>query len=170
MSITDRNNLGFDYESPAYRFGSLETQANNCLCVPIVYGKARAAGNKIWQSSGSDTFSALVAFTEGPITSFSDIRINDILTTDSALSGCSYTAYLGNGSQTIDSRVPGSAQSDKAALVGGLKYTAYLALTIKTSNKVSNNYMDVSAVLQGKAVRVYTDVNPYTTLYSNNPA
>ena len=133
MSITDRNNLGFDYESPAYRFGSLETQANNSLCVPTVYGKARAGGNKIWQSSGSDTFSALVAFAEGAITGFSDIRINDILITDSALSGCTYAAYLGNGTQTIDSRVPGSVQSDKAALVGGLKYTAYLALTIKTS-------------------------------------
>jgi len=169
MSITDRNNLGFDYESPAYRFGSLETQANNCLCVPLVYGKARAAGNKIWQSSGSDTFSALVAFAEGEITGFFDIRINDILITDSALSGCSYTAYLGNGSQAIDSRVTGSTQADKAALVGGLKHTAYLALTIKTCNKVANNYMDVSAVLQGKAVRVYTNTTTYTTVYSNNP-
>ena len=170
MSITDRNNLGFDYESPAYRFGSLETQANNSLCVPIVYGKARAAGNKIWQSSGSDTFNALVCFSEGSITGFSDTRINDILITDKALSGCTYTSYLGNGTQTIDSRVPGSTQTDKAVLVGGLKYTAYLALTIKTSNKVANNYMDVSAVLQGKAVRVYTDTSTYTTIYSNNPA
>ena len=169
MSVTDRNNLGFDYESPAYRFGSLETQANNCLCVPMVYGKARAAGNKIWQSPGSDTFSALVAFAEGTITGFSDVRINDILTTDSALSGCSYTAYLGNGTQEIDSRVTGTAQTDKAALVGGLKYTAYLALTIKSGTKVANNYMDVSAVLQGKAVRVYTDTVNYTTVYTNNP-
>lgn len=169
MSVIDRNNLGFDYESPAYRFGSLETQANNCLCVPIVYGKARAAGNKIWQSSGTDTFSALVCFAEGELTGFSDIKINDILISDPALSGCSYTAYLGNGTQEIDSRVTGSTQADKAALVGGLKRTAYLALTIKSGTKVANNYMDVNAVLQGKAVRVYTDTINYTTVYSNNP-
>ncbi len=169
MTITDRNNMGFDYESPAYRFGSLQTQANNCLCVPIVYGQARAAGNKIWQSSGSDTFQALVCFAEGEIGGFSDVRINDILTTDSALSGCSYTAYVGNGTQTIDSRVTGNTQEEKAALVGGLKYTAYLALTIKSGTKVANNYMDVSAVLKGKAVRKYSDESAYTTEYSNNP-
>ncbi|OGI01493.1 MAG: hypothetical protein A2Y25_02075 [Candidatus Melainabacteria bacterium GWF2_37_15] len=169
MSVTDRNNLGFDYESPAYRFGSLETQANNCLSVPIVYGKARAAGNKIWQSSGTTSFNALVCFAEGKITGFSDIRINDILINDSALNGCTYTAYLGDGVQQIDDRVPGDTQADKAELVGGLKYTAYLALRIKSGLKVANNYMDVSAVLQGKAVRIYTDTSAYTTVYSNNP-
>lgn len=169
MSVTDRNNLGFDYESPAYRFGSLETQANNCLCVPIVYGKVRAAGNKIWQSSGSDTFSALVCFAEGPITGFSDIRINNILITSSALSGCTYEEYKGDGSKDIYSKVPGNTQTDKAKLVGGLKHTAYLGLTIKSGTKVNNNYMDVSAVLQGKAVRIYSDTSTYTTSYTNNP-
>lgn len=169
MSVTDRNNLGFDYESPAYRFGTLETQANNCLCVPIVYGKARAAGNKIWQSSGTNTFKALVCFAEGEIDGFSDIRINDILITDNILKGCSYTAYVGNGTQAIDSRVPGDTQTDKAELVGGLKHTAYLALTIKSGTKVANNYMDVTAVLTGKSVRVYSDTSTYNTEYSNNP-
>lgn len=169
MTVTDRNNLGFDFESPAYRFGALQTQANNCLCVPIVYGKARAAGNKIWQSSGTDTFKALVCFAEGEINGFSDVRINDILTTDSALNGCSYTAYVGNGTQSIDDRVTGNTQADKAELVGGLKHTAYLALTIKSGTKVTNNYMDVSAVLKGKSVRVYSDTSTYTTEYTNNP-
>lgn len=169
MSVTDRNNLGFDYESPAYRFGPLETQANNCLCVPIVYGKARAAGNKIWQSSGTSIFKALVCFAEGEISGFSDIRINDIEINDSALRGCSYTAYVGNGTQAIDSRVPGASQEDKAELVGGLKHTAYLALTIKSGTKVANNYMDVSAVLTGKSVRVYSDTSTYNVEYSNNP-
>lgn len=169
MSVTNRNNLGFDYESPAYRFGALETQANNALCVPIVYGKARAAGNKIWQSSGTNTFKALVCFAEGEIDGFSNIRINEIEITDSALKGCSYTAYVGNGTQTIDDRVTGATQADKAELVGGLKHTAYLALTIKSGTKVANNYMDVSAVLKGKAVRVYSDTETYDTEYSNNP-
>lgn len=169
MSITNTNNLGFDFESPAYRFGALETQANNCLCVPIVYGQARAAGNKIWQSSGTETFQALVCFAEGEINGFSDIRINNILISDSALTGCSYTSYVGNGTQSIDSRVPGDTQAAKAELVGGLKHTAYLALTITSGTKVANNYMDVSAVLKGKSVRVYSNTTTYTTKYSNNP-
>ena len=170
MSITDRNNLGFDFESPAYRYGTLQTQANNCLCIPIVYGRARAAGNKIWQSSGSETFKALVCFAEGQITGFSDIRINEILITDSALAGSSYTTYLGNGSQEIDARVPGNTQAEKATLVGGLKHTSYLALTITANAKVANNYMDVTAVIQGKAIRTYSDTTSYTKQYSNNPA
>lgn len=169
MSITNTNNLGFDFESPAYRFGSLETQANNSLCVPIVYGQARAAGNKIWQSSGTDTFTALVCFAEGEINGFSDIRINNILIDDSALKGCSYTSYVGNGTQSIDSRVPGDTQTAKAELVGGLKHTAYLALSITAGTKVANNYMDVSAVLKGKSVRIYSNTTTYTTAYSNNP-
>lgn len=169
MSITNTNNLGFDFESPAYRFGPLETQANNSLCVPIVYGQARAAGNKIWQSPGTDTFTALVCFAEGEINGFSDIRINNILINDSALTGCSYTSYVGNGTQEIDSRVPGNTQTEKAGLVGGLKHTAYLALSITSGIKVANNYMDVSAVLKGKSVRVYSNTTTYTTEYSNNP-
>lgn len=169
MTITNTNNLGFDFESPAYRFGSLETQANNSLCVPIVYGQARAAGNKIWQSSGADTFTALVCFAEGEINGFSDIRINNILIDDSALKGCSYTSYVGNGTQSIDSRVPGDTQTAKAELVGGLKHTAYLALSITAGTKVANNYMDVSAVLKGKSVRIYSSTTTYTTAYSNNP-
>lgn len=169
MSITNTNNLGFDFESPAYRFGPLETQANNSLCVPIVYGQARAAGNKIWQSPGTDTFSALVCFAEGEINGFSDIRINNILIGDPAIKGCSYTPYAGDGTQSIDSRVPGATQAAKAELVGGLKHTAYLALTIKSGTKVANNYMDVSAVLKGKSVRIYSNTTTYTTEYSNNP-
>lgn len=169
MSITNTNNLGFDFESPAYRFGALETQANNSLCVPIVYGQTRAAGNKIWQSSGTDTFKALICFAEGELNGFSDIRINNILIDDSALTGCSYTSYVGNGTQEIDSRVPGNTQTDKAELVGGLKHTAYLALTITAGFKVANNYMDVSAVLKGKSVRIYSNTTTYTTAYSNNP-
>lgn len=169
MSITNTNNLGFDFESPAYRFGPLETQANNSLCVPIVYGQARAAGNKIWQSPGTETFKALVCFAEGEINGFSDIRINNILIDDSTLNGCSYTSYVGNGTQEIDSRVPGDNQTAKAELVGGLKHTAYLALSITSGTKVANNYMDVSAVLKGKSVRVYSNTTTYTTEYSNNP-
>jgi Putative phage tail protein len=170
MSVLNINNFGFDFESPAYRFGPLTTQANNCLCVPVVYGHARAAGNEIWQGSGSTTFNALVCFSEGTITGFSDIQINDIPITDPSLTGCTYTAYLGDGVQTIDSRVPGGTDADQAALVGGLTYTAYLALTIVASSKVANNYMNVSAVIQGKAVNVYTTPTSYTTEYSNNPA
>lgn len=163
-----RQDLGFDFDSPVYRFGALQTTASNALCVPIVYGQVKAAGNKIWQSSGTTSFSALVAFSEGLINGISNVELNDYAI--SSLSGCSYSTYLGDGSQQIDSRVPGAAQSDKAALVGGLKYTAYIALSIKASTKVANNYCNVTADIKGKSVNVYTNTSTCTLTYSNNPA
>lgn len=167
-SSLSRQNLGFDFESPVYRFGALETTASNALCVPIIYGQVKAAGNKIWQSTGVTDFSAVIAFGEGQISSISNVELNDYPI--STLTGCSYSAYLGDGTQQIDSRVTGTNQADKATLVGGLKYTAYVALTVAASTKVTNNYMNVTADITGKLIRVYTDTLTYTTKYSNNPA
>lgn len=163
-----RQNLGFDFESPVYRFGALQTTASNALCVPIIYGKIKAAGNKIWQSTGTTSFSALVAFGEGKVNAISNVKVNDY--DISTLTGCSYSAYLGDGSQEIDSRVTGSTQSDKAALVGGLKHTAYIGLALKASTKVANNYCNVTADITGKEIKVYTDTSTSTVKYSNNPA
>lgn len=166
-SLTTQD-LGFDFQSPVYRFGALETTASNVLCVPIVYGQVKAAGNKIWQGSGTTTFNAVVAFAEGKINAISNVKLNDYPISE--LSGCSCSAYGGDGTQQIDSRVTGNTQADKAALVGGLKYTAYIALTVKASTKVANNYCNVTADIQGKLIKVYTNTSTYTTKYSNNPA
>lgn len=168
MTQLTTQNSGFDFESPVYRFGALETTASNALCVPIVYGQVKSAGNKLWQGSGTTTFNAVVAFAEGQISSISNVKLNDYFI--SGLSGCSYSAYVGDGTQQIDSRVIGNTQADKAALVGGLKYTAYIALTVVASTKVTNNYCNVTADIQGKLIKVYTNTSTYTTKYSNNPA
>lgn len=177
MATLTTQDLGFDFQSPVYRFGALETTASNALCVPIIYGKIKAAGNKLWQGSGTTTtvktttttvFNALVSFGEGQISEISNIELNNYPI--STLTGCTFSTYLGKGTDDIDSRVPGTTQADKAALVGGLKYTAYVALTVASSNKVANNYMNVTADITGKLIRVYTDTSTYTTIYSNNPA
>lgn len=167
-SSLTRQDFGFDFESPVYRFGALETTANNNLCVPIIYGQVKAAGNKIWQSTGTTTFNTVVAFGEGKINSISNVELNDYAI--SSLSGCSYSAYVGDGVQQIDSRVTGNAQADKAALVGGLKHTAYIAITVNASTKVTNNYCNVTADIQGKLIKVYTNISTYTIKYSSNPA
>lgn len=173
-SSLSRQNLGFDFESPVYRFGPLQTTASNALCVPIIYGQVKAAGNKIWQSSGS-TFNTLIAFGEGQINEIFNVKLNDydlypILSSD--LAGCSCDAsYVGNGAKSIDYRVTGNTPEAKAALVGGLKNTAYAALTIKTGTKVSRGYMNVTANISGKLVDVYaTASSTPTKTYSNNPA
>lgn len=167
-SSLSRQNLGFDFESPVYRFGALQTTASNALCVPIIYGSIKAAGNKIWQSDGTIAFYTVVAFGEGQISSIFNIELNGYAISE--LTGCSYSTYTGNGVQEIDSRVTGSTQADKASLVGGLKYVAYTALTVKASTKVTNNYCNVTADIQGKLIKVYTDTSTCTIKYSNNPA
>ena len=84
------------------------------------------------------------------------------------LSGCSYTAYLGDGEQLIDDRVTGATQEDKAKLVGGLKYDAYLAITATASDRISN--FNVTAIVEGRIVRIYDTMTTYTEKWSDNPA
>lgn len=93
-------------QSPTYGF-DIQTQSSNELPIPVVYGKVKAAGNIVWQRMSYDKSKiyAFVAFSEGPIEGFEDVRANDIPI--SKLPGCSYTAYLGTPDQVIDERCPG---------------------------------------------------------------
>lgn len=91
------------------------------------------------------------------------------LSMSKGLPGCSYTAYMGDGEQAIDSRVTGDTQRDKALQVGGMKYDAYLALTIKGSDKL-NGSPNVTAIWEGRIVRIYSKINTYSEAYTDNPA
>lgn len=171
----------------AYTFGQLVTQTNSSLALPIVYGQFKCAGNIIWQE-GSTTVKRLTSFCVGPISGFSDIRLNDIPI--GSISGCTYNTYTGNGTQSIDSRVTGTTQSEKAAVVGGLRHEAYIAVTITATEQVNSDF-NITTLVTGKFVEVYDaylttedgfhitteDGNPlhveignHDTLYSNNPA
>jgi len=160
--------------SPTYSFGPLQTQTSNQLVRPIIYGKVKCAGNIIWQDvEGGSTIKRIICFGDGEINTafgengFSNIRFNDVPVSE--LPGCSYTAYPGNGTQDVDTRVPGSTNLERVAVVGGLKYDAYLAITAQASQKVSGNF-NVTAEIEGKKIRVYSDTINYITKYSNNPS
>ncbi|HSA06137.1 MAG TPA: phage tail protein [Candidatus Gastranaerophilales bacterium] len=155
--------------SPTYTFGPLQTQVSNLLARPIVYGQVKIAGNKIWQTGeNTSTVKQIICLCDGEINSISEIKLNDLDIT--TLSGCSYTAYYGNGTQNIDSRVPGATQAIKAEKVGGLKYDAYLAITAQASKNLSSSGFNVTCIVEGKKIRVYTNTETYTTTYSSNPA
>jgi hypothetical protein len=161
---------GGDYasQSPTYSFGPLQTQSSNLLCRPRIYGKVKCAGNIVWQNViGGSTMNRIVCFADGEINGFSNVRFNDIPINE--LAGCSYTAYTGNGTQLIDSRVPGNTQEEKVKVVGGLKYDAYLALTAVASEKVNGGFT-VTAEVEGSKIKVYTSTTGSTVQYSNNPA
>lgn len=242
--------------SPTYTFGTLQTQVNSSLVMPLPYGTVKCAGNEIWASDSGTVQHKLVSFGIGKIKGFRGVCLNDLLlaqgpilkisntkyadasvrressslfltansivnpikltnfTTIAALvteikkydgwnvidpifssntpssinalaetscynapvslivnglPGCSYTAYIGDGEQLIDSRVTGATQEDKAKLVGGLKYDAYLAITATASDKLSGNY-NVTAIVDGRIVKVYTSPTAYTEQWSDNPA
>lgn len=171
----------------AYTFGQLVTQTNSSLSIPLIYGEFKVAGNIIWQD-GSTTCKRLTSFCHGPISGFSDIRLNDLAI--GSVSGASYSAYTGNGTQLIDSRVPGNTQAEKAAIVGGLRHEAYLAMTITATEQVNTDF-NITTLVKGRLINVYdaylttedgfhittedgdslhVEQGNYDFIYSNNPA
>ncbi len=253
--------------SPTYGF-DIQTQCSNELPVPVIYGRVKTAGNIVWQRMSYDksTIFALVAFSEGPIESFEDVRANDILISD--LPGCSYTEYLGTPDQLVDERCPGNeiafyehgdykgklitltpgnytaadlveaglahgygdgtssyygswlssvrvnhhrvtlyrgenftgdscvltedvpslrqlspdlndrvysikieslTYADRVKLVGGLRHVAYIACTIKASDKLSGGMPNFTAIVKGRKVRVWENES-WVTKWSETPA
>jgi len=140
--------------SPTYGFGPLQTQTSNLLARPIVYGKVKCAGNKIWQSGeNTSTVKQLILFSDGEIYGYEDIKFNN--EDYSSLSGCSVSRYYGDGVQVIDSRVSGDTEEDQAEIVGGLKYDAYLAITAQASDKITNSGFNVTAIVSGRKILYY---------------
>jgi len=164
----------FDYQSPVsssptYGSGVIQTQTNNNLPIPLIYGYVKCAGNRLWQNdSGESKIKRLVSFGWGEIGGYSDIKLNDIAYNDSGINA-TITQYTGTSSQVISSLIPGSTNAERAQVVGGLKNIAYLAIEVSKSDKVNENY-NLTAVVQGLKVKQYTDEDTFTTSFSNNTA
>ena len=151
-------------KSPTYDKNAAITQCNPELPIPIIYGEHRVAGNIIWQDFSADKkyMYLLVGLGEGPIESITDVKVNDIAIGD--LSGCSYDAYLGTSTQNVDARVTGGS-----AEVGGLRYLAYLALTLKASNKLSHASLpNITCVVKGRKVAAWGGDDWVSNLLTGN--
>lgn len=154
-------------QSPSYQ-GRLQTQTDQNLPVPLLYGTCKLAGNRIWQDeNGSVTVKRIVAFAEGEICEFSDIRLNDIPSNE--ISGISIKKYYGTQDQTVDSIVGGNNQKERSEKVGSLKNLAYLAISVPRTQKIDINY-NLTAVVKGRKIRVYKNRYSYEVKYSENPA
>lgn len=153
--------------SPTYQ-GKLQTQTDQNLPVPLLYGTVKVAGNRIWQDENyQTTIKRLVAFAEGEITDITDIRLNDIPTNE--ISGIKFSRYFGTASQTVDPVVGGKNQKERAAIVGSLKNIAYIAVAVPRTQKIDMNY-NITAVVKGRKIRVYKNPYEYEIKYSENPA
>lgn len=147
--------------SPRYSFGLLQNTATSDLPIPILYGELKLAGNAVYQSDPGETVYRCDVLCEGEVNSISNIRVNDTPIGD--LEGCSVTTYLGTASQVVDSRFSNR--------VPGLRNVAYLALTLKTSDKLKGGFPVVTYIVQGTKIETWTGINWATAkTYSNNPA
>lgn len=170
LSITSKNNkkMSFGDLSSTYSSGVISTQTNQDLPIPLLYGTVKLAGNRIWQSEdNTSSVKRLVAFAEGEITEFSDIRLNDIKSNE--ISGIKINKYYGTYDQIIDPIVGGNTQEERAEKVGSLKNLAYLAISVPRSQKIDINY-NLTCIVKGRKVRVYTTPFKYEVKYSENPA
>lgn len=182
--------FGNDTGSPRYGFGALSNTFTNEIPVPILYGELKIAGNIIYQSDAAETIHRCIGLCEGEIYSISDVLINDMSIEDTyerdvsqpegegiagiiagiisesetvpVLPGCSWTAYGGTSDQVVDPRF-----SDD---VSGLKYLAYLAVTLQSSEKLRGGNPTVTCKAQGMKVSTWSG-SSWTTAktYSRNP-
>lgn len=151
----------FSSKSPTYGFQALYNTTSNQLCVPVVYGRIKLAGNHLWMSEPGETIHKFLSIGEGEMESCSDVRVNDIPIGD--ITGCSHDWFAGTASQTVDGR--GSTYVD------GLRYTSYLAVTLQSGDKLKGGNPVITAVYEGIKMSTWNG-NNWTTAktYSNNPS
>lgn len=150
---------------------SMATETSNTMPIPIIYGRVKSAGNLIYSKLSDDktVMKKLIVFCDGKIQGITDIRLDDIPINSDKLSGASWNTYVGDGEQLIDSRVEGNTNEERAKVVGGLKYDAYVALQAQANDNISGNF-NVTAIVEGSIVKVYSSPTEYTEQWSNNPA
>lgn len=168
LSVIQANRTrDFGSMSPTYQ-GRIQTQTDQNLPVPLLYGTCKVAGNRIWQDENyMTTVKRIVAFAEGEICEYSDIKLNDISMDE--IAGISVNRYYGTNDQTVDAIVGGANQSERAEKVGSLKNVAYLAISVPRSQKIDMNY-NLTAIVKGRKIRVYSNKYEYEVKYSENPA
>lgn len=160
LSISRKKASGLS-NSPTYAQATLQTQTNPDLPIPLLYGTVKLAGNRIWQNDTSEkNIKRIVAFADGEITDFTEIKLNDIDV--NTIAGNKVEKFYGTSTQGLPSMVT----LDK---VGSLRNVAYLAITCNKTDKIDINY-NLTCIVKGRKVRVYTSPTHYEIKYSENPA
>ena len=147
MALSKKSASDYGASSPTYANGVIQTQTNQDLPIPLLYGTCKLAGNRIWQHDDSTkTVKRIVGFAEGEISGFSDIRLNDI--ESGTIKGISINQYLGTSTQTVDPIVGKNNHEERAEIVGSLRNIAYMAISVPRSNDIDANYNLTTIVKQ----------------------
>lgn len=174
VSLRQQKKLSRKKVSYTYGEGALTTNVSTTDPVPIIYGTVKTAGNMIYSRLSNDkkVLYKLVAVADGKIKGIRDLQFDDLDANSSKYEGVSYNYYYGDGVQEIDSRVIGDTQEDRAKLVGGLKYLAYIALQAKANENLSSSF-NVTCLVDGSIVKIYenaNDLTQYREEWTDNPA
>lgn len=174
VSLRQQKKLSRKKASYTYGEGALTTNVSTTDPVPIIYGTVKTAGNMIYSRLSNDkkVLYKLVSVADGKIKGIRDLQFDDLDANSSKYEGVSYDYYYGDGVQEIDSRVIGDTQEDKAMLVGGLKYLAYVALQAKANENLSSSF-NVTCLVDGSIVKIYenaNDLTQYREEWTDNPA
>lgn len=174
VSLRQQKKLSRKKASYTYGEGALTTNVSTTDPVPIIYGTVKTAGNMIYSRLSNDkkVLYKLVSVADGKIKGIRDLQFDDLDANSSKYEGVSYNYYYGDGVQEIDSRVIGDTQEDKAMLVGGLKYLAYIALQAKANENLSSSF-NVTCLVDGSVVKIYenaNDLTQYREEWTDNPA
>jgi hypothetical protein len=155
--------------------GALVNKQSNIDPIPVVYGKRKVGGVRVFVSTGGGKkneylYIALV-LCEGEIEAIDEVYINDKIST--------HNDY--NGLLQIDKKLGTDGQLASGVLVGGggdtpddtwgashkLSGVAYLGIRIKYDGDVFGGIPEIQCVIRGR--KVY-DPRTATTAYSTNPA
>lgn len=170
MTLIQMNKAKRNKASQTYS-DSMATQTSNTMPIPIIYGRVKTAGNQIYSDiyDNKQRVKRLIVFCDGKIKSISDLRFDDKQADSGDFSDVSYNFYLGDGVQEVDSRVPGDTHEERAKIVGSLRHDAYVALSAKANENLSGSF-NVTAIVEGSIVKVYSSPTKYVEEYTNNPA
>lgn len=152
--------------------GVLLNKESNNEQIPVIYGKRRVGGTRVFMSSkdvsGGDAneylYIALV-LCEGEVNSISNIEIDDVAISDSRFNNLiSYNVHLGTDSQTYDTLLAETAEWTGNHRLRGV---AYIAFRLKWDQDAFGGLPNITAEVEGR--KVY-DPRNNTTAYSTNPA
>jgi hypothetical protein len=156
-----------DALSPIYELGNFRNIVSNMVPSALIWTEdgMRVPLKRLWGSDPGTTQRQLLEIGAGELETVNGTELNgDAIST---FTGSSETVYTGTSSQAIDSRYDASPND-----IGGLRDTAYLALTLEASEKLTGDPLVTTNVAKGRKIPLWNGAD-WTTLASaasGNPA
>lgn len=149
--------------------GILVNKASNIDKRPVIYGKRRIGGTRVFvgvSGANNEYLHVVLDLCEGEIEAIDEVYIDDVISTDSRFSGfIDVYKYTGTTTQAADSVL--TAAFTEWTSAHQLKGVAYIHCRFKYDKEVYSSFPRITCDVRGK--KVY-DPRTASTTYSTNPA